>query len=82
MKTIDVTIFKKDVYELLERTVMNNETLKISTQNGNAVVISEEYYNSLVETIDILSNPKLKQEIKKGINESVEKSINEKDVRW
>ena len=67
MKNTNITNFRKDIYELLERTIKYNEILNISTKNGNAIVMSEEDYNALIETIYISSNPKLKAEIKKGL---------------
>ena len=50
MKNTNITNFRKDIYELLEQTIKYNEPINISTKNGNAVVLSEEDYNNLMET--------------------------------
>ena len=50
MTNINITNFRKDIYELLEQTIKFNEPINITTKNGNAVVISEEDYNGLMET--------------------------------
>ena len=43
MININVTNFRKDIYELLEKTIKYNEPINISTKNGNAVVIEKEF---------------------------------------
>ena len=60
MTNINITNFRKDIYALLEQTINYNEPINISTKNGNAVVLSEEDYNSLIETLYITSVPNLK----------------------
>ena len=82
MTNINITNFRKDIYELLEQTIKYNEPLNISTKNGNAIVISEEDYNNLMETLYITSNPKLKEDIMKGLKEPLEECIDEKEVEW
>ncbi len=47
MTNVNITNFRKDIYELLEQTIKYNEPLNISTKNGNAIVISEEDYNKI-----------------------------------
>ena len=50
MINTNVTNFRKQIFELIDQTVKYNEPINISTKNGNAVLISEEDYNNLVET--------------------------------
>lgn len=82
MTNINITNFRKDIYELLEQTIKYNEILNISTKNGNAIVISEEDYNNLMETLYITSKPKLKEDIIKGLNEPLNECVDEKEVEW
>ena len=72
MTNTNITNFRKDIYELLEQTIKYNEPINISTKNGNAVVLSEEDYNNLMETLYISSIPKLKEDIVKGLQEDIE----------
>ncbi len=80
MTNINITNFRKDIYELLEQTIKYNEPINISTKNGNAVVLSEEDYNNLIETLYISSIPGLKEDIEKGLKEPLEDCINEEEV--
>lgn len=82
MTNVNITNFRKDIYELLEQTIKYNEPLNISTKNGNAVVISEEDYNNLMETLYISSIPELKDRILKGLKEDIKDCINEEEVKW
>ena len=78
----NVTNFRKDVYNMLDNIIKYNEPLNISTKNGNAIVLSEEEYNSLIETIYLYSVDGLKDEIlerKKGKDKDF---VDEKEVQW
>ena len=82
MTNINVTNFRKEIYELLEQTIKYNEPINISTKNGNAIVLSEEDYNSLIETIYLSSIPGLKEEIIKRANSKDEDFVSEDEVDW
>ena len=62
----NATSFRKNLFSLLENAVKYNECININTKIGNAVVISEDEYNSMVETLKILSNPAMKEKVMKG----------------
>lgn len=82
MTNINVTSFRKDIYKLLEQAIKYNEPINISTKNGNAVVLSEEDYNSLMETLYIETIPKLKEEILERANATEDEFIDEDEVEW
>ena len=82
MTNVNITNLRKDIYELLEETIKYNEPLNISTKKGNAVVIPEEDYNNLMETLYISSIPELKDRILKGLKEDIKDCINEEEVNW
>lgn len=82
MTNTNITNFRKDIYELLDRTIKYNEPINISTKNGNAVVLSEADYNNLMETLYISSIPGLKEDIIKGLKEPLEECTDENEVEW
>lgn len=82
MTNTNITNFRKDIYEMLEQTIKYNETINISTKNGNAIVMSEEDYNSLMETLYISSRPELKKKILKRADASDEEFVAEDEVEW
>ena len=67
MINTNVTNFRKQIFELIDQTVKYNEPINISTKSGNAVLISEEDYNNLVETMYLNSIPGMSEKLKDGI---------------
>ena len=82
MTNINITNFRKSIYDLLEQTIKYNEPINITTKNGNAVVLSEEDYNSLMETLYIESIPGLKEEILERTKDKDEEFVDEDEVEW
>ncbi len=79
MINTNITNFRKNIFEILDRTVKYNEPVNISTKNGNAVLISEEDYNSLMETLYLTSVPGMKEKLIDGINTPIEEC---EDFEW
>ena len=67
---------------MLEQTIKYNEPVNISTKDGNAVIISEEDYNNLMETIYLLSIPEQREKIIEGLNTPIEECVPEDEVDW
>ncbi len=82
MININVTNFRKDIFNILEQTIKFNEPVNIATKEGNAVILSEEDYNGLMETIYITANPRMKEKIIEGLNTPVDECIDENEVEW
>lgn len=53
MTTITTTALRKDIFNYLDSVVDYNEVINVSTKKGNAIIISEEDYNGLLETLYI-----------------------------
>lgn len=82
MTNTNITSFRKNIYEILEQTIKYNEPVNISTKNGNAIVLSEEDYNSLMETVYLLSIPGMEEKLIKGKNTPSEECLTEDEVEW
>ena len=82
MTNINITKFRKEIYTMLEQTIKYNEPINISTKNGNAVVLSEEDYNGLMETVYLLSIPGMKEKLIEGKNTPREECLKEDEVEW
>lgn len=82
MTTINVTSFRKDIYNILDNTIKYNEPINVSTKSGNAVILSEEEYNNLMETLYITSIPNLKKEIQERASGNEEDFVSEDEVNW
>ncbi len=82
MLNTTVTNFRKDIYNLLEQTIMFNEPVNVSTKNGNAVVLSEDEYNGMLETLYLYSVPELKDQLKEDMNAPLSEFVSEDEVDW
>jgi len=82
MLNTNATSFRKDLFKLLEQTIRFNEPINISTKDGNAVVISEEDYNGLIETLYLSSMPDVKNVIIEGLNTPIAECIPENEIEW
>jgi PHD/YefM family antitoxin component YafN of YafNO toxin-antitoxin module len=51
-------------------------------KNGNAVILSEEDYNGLIETLYLSNMPEVKKSIVDGLNTSIEEYIVKDEVEW
>jgi len=82
MTNVNITNFRKNIYSLIEQTIKYNEPINVSTKDGNAILISEEDYRNLMETLYIESIPGLKDDIINGMKEPIEEFIDESKVNW
>lgn len=82
MINTNITNFRKDIFGMLEQTVKYNEPINVNTKDGNAVIISEEDYNGLMETLYLSSIPGMKEKIVEGLKTPIEDYIPEDRVEW
>lgn len=79
MENVNATNFRKNIFEYLNSAVSFGDVINISTKNGNAIVISEDEYNSLVETVYLLSIPGMKEKLIDGKNTSLDDC---QELKW
>lgn len=82
MTNTNATQFRKKLFDYLNQAVLFNDVVNINTKNGNAVVISEEEYNGLLETLSLLSVPKTRDELLAGLHTPLDDCIPEDAVLW
>lgn len=82
MLNTNITNFRKNIFGMLEQTIKFNEPVNISTKDGNAVIISEEDYNNLMETLYLSTVPNMKEKIIEGLNTPLEECLPENEVQW
>jgi len=63
MTNTNITNLRKNLYSMIDNAIKYDEPINVSTKNGNAIILSEDEYNSLIETIYLSSKPELKEEI-------------------
>ena len=66
MSITNATALRKNLFEYLENTAVNDETVIITTKNGNVALVSEDYLRSLEETCFLYGIPGMKESIIEG----------------
>lgn len=81
METLTATSARKKLFQLLadfgEKFV---DPVRITSLKGNAVLMSDEEYTGMLETINILQNKYLVKKIAKGKNIPIEDCISMEDL--
>lgn len=80
MTLITATEAQKRLYDLIDETIQSHLPVMIKGKNNNAVLVSEEDWSSIQETLFLLSVPKMRESIHKGMNSSVDKC--DKSLKW
>lgn len=68
------------LYRLIDQVTESHEPILISGKRSNAVLISAEDWQAIQETLYLLSVPGMRESIKKGMAEPLEKSA--KELSW
>ena len=69
MNSITASNARSNWFQLLKNTIKGHFPSRISSKEGNAILISENEYESLLETAELLSVPGLAKSIKKADKE-------------
>ena len=64
--TITATEARQHFYQLLRKSVQGHVPVKISSKDGDAVMLSEDDYEGLLETLELLSVPGMRKSIKEA----------------
>lgn len=82
MSTINITNARKDLYNLVENVSIYHDPALIVGRKGNAVLISEDDWNAIQETLYLDSIPHMTESIIAGAEEPLENCVPEDMVEW
>lgn len=80
MTTLTVSKARMNLYKLLDETANSHDPIQITGKRANAILVSEDDWRSIQETLYLLSIPKMRESIRKGLKTPVEKCA--KELRW
>lgn len=67
MKTITASHARANLYRLLDEATHSSEPIQITGKKGNAVLVSEQDWRALQETVYLLSVPGMRESIREGL---------------
>ena len=71
MAVTNISVLRKNLFSSIDNVIEYNDSITVSTKNGNAVIISEAEYNAMLETIYLVSQKGLVEKIKEGEKEDI-----------
>jgi len=74
MTSISVTKARSKLYQLLDMAAGSHEPIQIMGKRSNAVLIAEEDWRSIQETLYLMSIPGMRASIRKGLGEPLRKA--------
>jgi len=77
MPVLTATEARKRLYALVDEVRENHEPFQIIGKRGSAVLISEEDWRAIQETLHLLSIPGMRGSIRKGLKTPVDKCAKE-----
>ncbi len=80
MTTLTASQARTELYKLLDKVAVSHEPIQITGKRNNAVLISEEDWSAIKETLYLLSIPKMRESIKKGLKTPLKECSRE--VKW
>lgn len=80
MKITTAKNFRDNLSEMIDELIKSNEQLKVTTEMGNVVVLSESDYNGIMETLRIYSNLQEKEKIIEGLHTTIDDCVLEDEI--
>ena len=79
MSTLSATEARTKLYRLIDQTSLSHEPIVITGKRGNAVLISEDDWRSIQETMYLLNIPGMRESIREGFATPIEDCTEEID---
>ena len=73
MITLTASQARSILYKLLDKAALTHEPMQITGKRHNAILISEDDWRSIQETLHLLSIPRMRESIRKGLKTPVKK---------
>ena len=80
MATVTASKARSKLYRLIDEAASSHEPILITGKRANAVLVSEEDWRAMQETMYLLSVPGMRESIKEGLNTPVDECA--KDLGW
>lgn len=80
MITVSVKEASDNLPDLVQNSIAKREPVLISGKNNNAVLMAESDWQAMNETLHLLSVPGMRDAIKRGLSENLERTS--KELKW
>ncbi|MBJ6750465.1 type II toxin-antitoxin system Phd/YefM family antitoxin [Geomonas sp. Red421] len=77
MKVVSASAARANMYRLIDETAASHEPVCITGKRGNAVMLSEDDWRAVTETLYLLSVPGMRESVLEGMATPVEECSEE-----
>ena len=77
MRTVTAEKVKSDFTKILDHAIASHEPVHITGKKAHGILISEEDWRAIQETLYLLSIPKMRESIRRGLKTPIEKCVTE-----
>lgn len=77
MTTLTATAARKNLYSLVDDVAMSHDPIQIIGKRHSAVLVSEDDWRAIQETLFLTSIPDMRESIQKGLNTPIEECSEE-----
>lgn len=82
MEYINITNARNNLYKLVDKVSETNEPILIAGKSNNAVLISEEDWSAIQETLYLNSIPQIAESIRTASNEEIDQMTPLEEIDW
>lgn len=80
LKTISATSARSNIFSLIDDAAEHHEPILITSKRSNAVLVSEDDWHSIQETLYLLSVPGFRESVLEGKKTATDELISKDDV--
>jgi prevent-host-death family protein len=80
MSILNATEARSKLYSLIDEAAETHQPIVITGKRGNAVLVSEDDWNAIAETLHLLSVPGMRESIINGMNQDLSECS--KELHW
>lgn len=77
MTTLTATAARKSLYNLVDDVAMSHDPIQIIGKRHSAVLVSEDDWRAIQETLFLTSIPGMRESIQKGLNTPIDECSEE-----
>jgi antitoxin YefM len=82
MQIMTISSARTNLFTIAQETIESHEPVIMTSKHGNVVLLSEEDFKAIQETLYLQSIPKLVEDLQTGRNEPKNKLGTREDLPW
>lgn len=82
MEILSLSEARANLFKLVDRVSQSHKPVHIHGRHNNAVLLSEEDFEAIQETLYLMSVPGLYEDLKEGLETPLEECTPDSELKW